>query len=244
MPNKKKEGNFMECEKQEHPIVGIEGFAASGKQFDLDITIPEDGRNVIYGIVKDCYKNPVCDAVVKLIEVEKGCKEERKPVSHTFTDKHGEFVFGPLCPHKCYAIEIWANRVEHIKICAKCNREGCCLRGIDMGPCDCFMEKEDRPEKPCCKEEFCKKHDCQEEHKPCHKEDHKEDEKKEWKSEKKDCDFCCKEDNKKEEKSCCKEEHKECKPCCKEEDKRDCKPYCKEENKKDCKPCCKEYGRY
>lgn len=232
MPNKKKEGNFMECGNQKHPIVGIEGFAASGKQFDLDITIPEDGRNVIYGIVRDCYRNPVCDAVVKLIEVERECKEKRKPVSHTFTDKHGEFVFGPLCPDKCYAIEIWANKVEHIKICAKCNREGCCLRGIDIGPCDCFMGKDFRPEhhfwkeehkkecNPCCKEEDKKDYDFY------YKEEHKEDHKKE-------CKPCHKEEDKKEYDPCCKEEHKE--DC-----KKDCRPCCK----KECKPCCKEYGRY
>ena len=45
-------------------------------------------------MIKDCYKDPVCDAVVKLIEIAKECgKEVRRPVSHTFTDKEGEFVF-------------------------------------------------------------------------------------------------------------------------------------------------------
>ena len=81
------------------PIVDVDGFLEKGKQFDLEIKLPEDNRNVIYGIIKDCYGDPVKDAVVKLIEVD--CKE-RKPVSHTFTDKEGEFVFGPLCPDKEY----------------------------------------------------------------------------------------------------------------------------------------------
>ena len=81
--------------------IKVDGFIEKGKQFDLEITLPEDNRNVIYGVIKDCYKEPVEDAVVKLIEVcyDYG-KEERNPVSHTFTDKDGEFVFGPLCPDK------------------------------------------------------------------------------------------------------------------------------------------------
>ena len=74
------------------PIVDIDGFIADGKQFDLDITLPEDNRDVIYGVVKNCFKEPVDNAVVKLVEVvyEHG-KEERIPIGHTFTDKEGEF---------------------------------------------------------------------------------------------------------------------------------------------------------
>lgn len=104
----------MEYEKTVCPIVDIDGKAANGKQFDLDITIPEDGRDVIYGVVHDCHKEPICDAVVKLIEVVCECgKEEHRPVSHTFTDKDGEFVFGPLCPNRTYEVEIWVNQVKH-----------------------------------------------------------------------------------------------------------------------------------
>lgn len=130
----------MEYDKCVCPVVGVDGVIECGKQFDLDITLPEDNRNVIYGVIRDCYKEPVCDAVVKLIEVNCECgKEERKPVSHTFTDKDGEFVFGPLCPNRFYEIEIWVNRVEHCKVCAKCHHEGCCLKGTDMDECDCFL---------------------------------------------------------------------------------------------------------
>ena len=104
----------MEFEKKPCPIVDIDGIIASGKQFDLDIVLPEDDRNVIYGVVKNCYKEPVKDAVVKLIEVVYDCgKEERRPVSHTFTDCEGEFVFGPLCPNKTYAIQIWVDEITH-----------------------------------------------------------------------------------------------------------------------------------
>ena len=66
----------MEYDKNICPVVNVEGVIERGKQYDLDITLPEDNRNVIYGIVKDCYKEPVCDAVVKLIEVD--CKMGKK----------------------------------------------------------------------------------------------------------------------------------------------------------------------
>ena len=59
-----------------------------------------------------------------------------------FTDKDGEFVFGPLCPHKSYAIELWANKVEHVKICKVCNKDKNCLKGIDLC-CDKDYKKDD-----------------------------------------------------------------------------------------------------
>ena len=93
----------------------------------------EDNRSVIYGIVKNCYQEPVCDAVVKLVEVVCECgKEERRPVSHTFTDKNGEFVFGPLCANRFYEVQIWADFVKHCKICTKAEHDGKCLKGIKL----------------------------------------------------------------------------------------------------------------
>lgn len=144
----------MELDKKMCPVVNVEGFIEKGKQFDLDITLPEDERDVIYGIIKDCHGDPVKDAVVKLIEVDWDCgKEERKPVSHTFTDKNGQFVFGPLCPDKFYDVDIWANKVRHFKICSVCNREGKCLKGVDMEcadikKCEMYEDKCDKCDKP------------------------------------------------------------------------------------------------
>lgn len=123
----------MEYDKNMCPIVDVDGFIEKGKQFDLDIKLPEDNRNVIYGIIKDCYGDPVKDAVVKLIEVD---GRERKPVSHTFTDKEGEFVFGPLCPDKEYEVQIWANKVKHYKVCADLKHEGKCLKSTELKDCD------------------------------------------------------------------------------------------------------------
>ena len=139
----------MDFEKDKCPLIGVDGFISSGKQYDIDITLPEDNRSVIYGIIKDAYDEPVKDAVVKLIEVDRECgKEERKPITHTFTDKNGEFVFGPLCANKFYEVQIWANDVKHRKICTTCHHKGKCLKGVKLD-CD---RKDDltRCEETCC----------------------------------------------------------------------------------------------
>lgn len=142
----------MEFDKNVCPVLNVDGVMATGKQYDLEINLPEDNRTVIYGIIKDCYQEPVCDAVVKLVEVvcEHGM-DERRPVSHTFTDKNGEFVFGPLCANKFYEVQIWANKVRHHKICTTCHHKGKCLKGVKID-CD---KKEHFP----CHERECEK-DC------------------------------------------------------------------------------------
>ena len=150
-----------DCNKPYCPILDVDGVISGGKQFDLDITLPEDNRDVIYGVVKNCFKEPVDNAVIKLVEIvcEDG-KEERRPIGHTFTDEEGEFVFGPLCPGKEYAIQIWVNNTKKIKICAKCHHEGKCLKGEKHDKCDCYID--DRKEKCPCKkdkETFLKEED-------------------------------------------------------------------------------------
>ena len=140
------------------PIVDIDGYIANGKQYDLDITLAQDNRDVIYGVVKNCFKDPVKDAVVKLVEVDYNMgKKELKPVSHTFTDDEGEFVFGPLCPGKKYSVQVWANSVEHVKICAKCQREGRCLKGVKL---ECDYKPDYDEIFPCKKEENEKECGC------------------------------------------------------------------------------------
>lgn len=185
----------MEYDKNTCPVVDVDGVIAGGKQFDLDIRLPEDNRNVIYGVIKDCYGEPICDAVVKLIEVIFDCgKEERKPVSHTFTDKEGEFVFGPLCDKKYYEIQVWANAVKHCKICTDCKREGKCLKGVKLE----------------CKYDY--KPDCKPEHKPSYEDKYEIEYKEEFKEE---CKPDYKPDYKPECKPDCKPDYKpECKPQC------------------------------
>lgn len=149
----------MEYEKNICPVLDVDGILATGKQFDLEITLPEDNRSVIYGVVKDCCQEPICNAVVKLVEVVCECgKEERRPVSHTFTDEDGEFVFGPLCANRFYEIEIWVDQVKHCKVCSKVEREGKCLKGVKL---DCKKECN----KHCFKDECDKKHEDKCEHK-------------------------------------------------------------------------------
>ena len=142
----------MDYEKCVCPVMNVDGILATGKQFDLDITLPEDNRDVIYGVIKNCFQDPVKDAVVKLVEVVCECgEEERRPVSHTFTDKSGEFVFGPLCANRLYEIEIWVDRVKHCKVCTCGKHEGKCLKGVELEcpPCKECLEKP--CEKPCDK---------------------------------------------------------------------------------------------
>lgn len=144
--------------------IDVDGFIADGKEFDLDITLANDRRNVIFGVVRDNFKEPVKDAVVKLVEVEfKYGKKEIKPVSHTFTDKEGEFVFGPLCPDKKYAIQIWKDDVKHIKICVRTRTNEKCLKGVDI---DCDHKDNHKDDH---------KDDCKDEHKHCERcdDDHK-----------------------------------------------------------------------
>ena len=144
----------MEYDKNVYPVVDVDGVIASGKQFDLEIKLPEDNRNVIYGVIKDCYGDPIEDAVVKLIEViYEDKKEERRPVSHTFTDKEGEFVFGPLCANRYYEVQVWANKVKHCKVCTECKREGKCLKGVKMD-CKPICKPDYKPDnKPCLRTE-------------------------------------------------------------------------------------------
>ena len=129
------------------PIVDIDGVIADGKQFDLDITLPKDNRNVIFGTIKNAYKEPVEDAVVKLVEVKRGKdgRKERLPISHTFTNEDGEFVFGPLCSDKEYAIVIWVNDVRHYKMCAKIEHDRDCLKGQRNQDCAC-IRTDNKPE--------------------------------------------------------------------------------------------------
>ena len=79
-----------------------------------------------------------------LLKEKKDGRKKRIPVSHTFTDEYGEFVFGPLCPGKKYAIDIWVNDVRHYNMEFKGHHEGKCLKGRPGEKCECEVD-----EKPC-----------------------------------------------------------------------------------------------
>ena len=48
----------MDSNKPHCPILDVDGVISGGKQFDLDIILQEDNRDVIYGVVKNCFKEP------------------------------------------------------------------------------------------------------------------------------------------------------------------------------------------
>ena len=131
-----------EHDKEKFPIVEVDGFVEAGKQFDIEINLPEDNRRVIFGIIKDSHKEYVKDAVVKLVEVATDKYGKRRlPVAHTFTNEYGEFVFGPLCADKEYSIDVWAGKVKATKVCAKVDKKGKCLKAIKLDPCNKFIDE-------------------------------------------------------------------------------------------------------
>lgn len=81
-----------------------------GEQKEVVLKIKRENRGLIRGVVVDECGRIVKDACVNLFEVEKKKEHtELCPLSHTFTDEYGQFLFGPLCPEKRYAIKVWVN---------------------------------------------------------------------------------------------------------------------------------------
>lgn len=94
-------------------LVKFDFFPKENEQIEAIIKVPEEKRSVIHGVVKDCKNKIVKDAVVKLFEViNPGPNCTLKPITHTFTDECGQFLFGPICPNKKYAIKVWFNDVK------------------------------------------------------------------------------------------------------------------------------------
>ncbi|MCG8542101.1 MAG: carboxypeptidase-like regulatory domain-containing protein [Clostridia bacterium] len=81
------------------------------EQIDVVIKVPEEPRSVIQGVVKN-YKNEVVkDAVVKLFKERNNNPYDLEPLTHTFTDEYGHFIFGPLRPNQKYVIKVWIGDV-------------------------------------------------------------------------------------------------------------------------------------
>ena len=130
------------------------------QQINAIARIENEDRCAILGTVVNNSGRAIADAVVVLLKVTDRCSIPT-PITHTFTDKQGQFVFGPLCANKFYEIEIWANKVKHSKLCTTCKHHGKCLKGVDMKECDCFLndKKDCMPKKDddCFKKpEICK----------------------------------------------------------------------------------------
>lgn len=95
-------------------LVKFEVCPKENEQLELTVRLPEESRSVIHGVVKDCKDKPIKDAVVKLFELINPCDPcSLKPITHTFTDECGQFIFGPVCPNKKYIIKVWH---DHVKI--------------------------------------------------------------------------------------------------------------------------------
>lgn len=90
------------------------------EQIDAIIQVQKESRSVIHGVVLDEHNKPIEDAVVKLLKV-KGSKNSTylEPITHTFTDNCGQFLFGPLCPHVKYMVKVWVDRVKTREIVIK-----------------------------------------------------------------------------------------------------------------------------
>ena len=111
---------------------------AENEQIEVVVKVPEEKRSVIHGIVKDWNGNVVKDAVVKLFETignSKNCS--LIPITHTFTDECGQFIFGPLCPKKDYTIKVWFHDVNIRELAvAPVHNFGRCLSGDADDNCD------------------------------------------------------------------------------------------------------------
>lgn len=108
-----------------------------GEQKELELKVKGEKRGLLRGVVVDECNNYIEDAAVKLFEVcEKKCEHDGKklilvPITHSFTDEFGQFIFGPLCPDKKYALKVWFNSVciSEEKLEAFPDRD--CLEPID-----------------------------------------------------------------------------------------------------------------
>jgi hypothetical protein len=101
-------------------LTKIEFCPGKNEQLETTIILQKENRSVIHGVVLDENKCPVKDAVIKLFELpnkEKCC--ELIPITHTFTDECGQFLFGPLPPCKHFVIKVWHNGVNIRKISGK-----------------------------------------------------------------------------------------------------------------------------
>ncbi|MCT4605590.1 MAG: carboxypeptidase regulatory-like domain-containing protein [Marinisporobacter sp.] len=96
-----------------YKLVNFDFVPDENEQIDAIVKVPKEPRSAIHGVVKDCSNKVVKDAVVKLFKMpdpKKPCCLE--PLTHTFTDDCGQFIFGPLCPHVKYVVKVWINHVK------------------------------------------------------------------------------------------------------------------------------------
>jgi hypothetical protein len=95
-------------------LVSFSFESRENEQIEAVIKLPKEVRSVIHGVVKDNKNRVIKDAVVKLFRVKENCTPYiLEPITHTFTDECGQFLFGPLKPRQKYVVKVW---VDDIKI--------------------------------------------------------------------------------------------------------------------------------
>lgn len=98
------------------------------EQIDAVIRISKEKRSVLYGRVVDECGRPVSDAVVKLLKVDEKCGKI-EPLTHTFTDRFGQFLLGPLCPCQKYILKVYKDNVlrSYESLNESCNDSNWCI---------------------------------------------------------------------------------------------------------------------
>lgn len=109
----------------------------ANEQIDAIAKLPKENRSVIFGTILDDYNCPIVDAVVKLLEVVDGASYP-VPITHTFTDEHGQFLLGPLCPNKTYMLKVFSDNVNIVNKVLKLNcHKGSCLSAPERHKSNC-----------------------------------------------------------------------------------------------------------
>lgn len=94
-------------------MVKVAFVPGENEQIEAVIKLPKEPRSVIHGVVKNYKDQLIENAVVKLFEADNPNNPcSLTPISHTFTDECGQFIFGPLCPGKQYVIKVWVNDIK------------------------------------------------------------------------------------------------------------------------------------
>lgn len=83
--------------------------AVPGERIETALTLPEDDRSAISGIVHLSDGTPVVSAMVLLCDAE-----THEPIAQAFTDETGRFLFGPLASEHLYYIHIYRD-TTHVR---------------------------------------------------------------------------------------------------------------------------------
>ncbi|MBE5966040.1 MAG: hypothetical protein E7255_03610 [Lachnospiraceae bacterium] len=100
------------------------------EEIDLCVVLEEEKRAAIHGEVKFPNGKPVEGAVVKLFKKKesKGCYDNNcdlEPITFTFTDKCGQFLFG-VESEKDYVIKVFYYKPEKKRECKEKEEEEKC----------------------------------------------------------------------------------------------------------------------